>query len=113
MIRVGMTIGAAAALVMASMAAPSGQERASGNSRDLPAAVTQAIQSNRPGAEIDKLDVEKEHVPEPVAAAIRTASKGRAIKRIKRSEVQAEIVNENDKARVPNCPRRSMCTKRS
>ena len=27
----------------------------------LPAAVTKAIQQNRPGAEIDKLDVDKEH----------------------------------------------------
>jgi hypothetical protein len=29
--------------------------------RNLPAAVSKAVEDNRPGAEIDKLDVEKEH----------------------------------------------------
>ena len=31
------------------------------NKKNLPAAVAKAIEDNRPGAEIDKLDVEKEH----------------------------------------------------
>jgi hypothetical protein len=31
------------------------------NRKTLPAAITKAIEDNRPGAEIDKLDVEKEH----------------------------------------------------
>jgi hypothetical protein len=103
--------------------------------KNLPAAVSQAIEANRPGAEIDKLDVEKENgiafydiefkagqgemdvaedgtvldiatvidmkdLPEPVAAAIRTAGKGKPIKQLERSEVRAEIVKEGGKARI-------------
>jgi hypothetical protein len=135
MTHVSMTAGTAVALVMATMAGAAQDGGGSGKSRPLPAAVSQAIQDNRPGAEIDKLDVEREHgisfydiefradqgemdvaedgtvldiatvidmkdVPENVAAAFRTASKGRAIKRIERSEVRAEIVSENGKGRV-------------
>jgi len=37
------------------------QKALSTNKKNLPMAVTKAIQDNRPGAEIDKLDVEKEH----------------------------------------------------
>jgi hypothetical protein len=138
--RAGTIVGTAVAAVMAAMAGAAAQEKGgSGSSRNLPAAVSEAIHSNRPGAEIDKLDVEKEHgvsfydiefkadqgemdvaedgtvldiatvidmkdVPEAAAAAIRTASKGRAIKRIERSEVRAEIVSENGKGRVSKLP---------
>jgi hypothetical protein len=135
MTRASVTVGAAVALLTAAIAGAGQGSRESERSRNLPAAVSQAIQNNRPGAEIDKLDVDKEHgisfydiefkadqgemdvaedgtvldiatviemndVPEAAAAAIRTASKGRAIKRIERSEVRAEIVNENGKGRV-------------
>ena len=37
------------------------QKTPSTNKKNLPAAVSKAIEDNRPGAEIDKLDVEKEH----------------------------------------------------
>jgi hypothetical protein len=39
-------------------------------------------------------------LPEPVAAAIRTAGKGKTIKQLERSEVRAEIVKEGDKAKI-------------
>jgi hypothetical protein len=132
--RARVIMGTAGIVVVAAIAA--GQEGGGRDKfRNLPAAVTQAIQSNRPGAEIDKLDVEKEHgisfydlefkadqgemdvaedgtvldiatviemkdVPDVVAAAFKASCKGRAIKRIERSEVRAEIVNENGKGRV-------------
>ena len=111
------------------------QVQKASRSRNLPAAVSKAIQDNRPGAEIDKLTLEKENgitfydfefkadqgemdvaedgtvldiatviqmkdVPEPAAAAITNAAKGRTIKRIERSEVRAEIVKEGGKARI-------------
>jgi hypothetical protein len=118
---------------------PHGEAAAQGKSgqsrKSLPKAVSQAIEANRPGAEIDKLDVEKENgitfydlefkagqgemdvaedgtvldiatiiemkdLPEPVAAAIRTAGKGKTIKQLERSEVRAEIVKEGGKARI-------------
>jgi hypothetical protein len=135
MSRASMALGTVT-LALAAAAAGTAQETgASGKLKNLPAAVSQAIHDNRPGAEIDKLDVDKEHgisfydiefkadqgemdvaedgtvldvatvielkdVPEVVATAFKNASKGRAIKRIERSEVRAEIVNENGKGRV-------------
>jgi hypothetical protein len=134
MTRASVTVGAAVALLIADMAG-AGQGSRDRERSSLPAAVSQAIQDNRPGAEIDKLDVEREHgiafydiefkadqgemdvaedgtvldiatvidmkdVPEVVAAAFRTRSKGRTITRIERSEVRAEIVSENGKGRV-------------
>jgi hypothetical protein len=120
----------------ASAAGAAAQDKAgSKDKKNLPAAVSKAIQENRPGAEIDKLDVEKDSgiafydvefkagqgemdiaedgtvldiatvidmkdLPEPVAAAIRTAAKGKPIKQLERSEVRAEIVKEGGKARI-------------
>jgi hypothetical protein len=120
----------------ASAAEAGAQDKARSKDRkNLPAAVSKAIQENRPGAEIDKLDVEKDSgiafydvefkagqgemdiaedgtvldiatvidmkdLPEPVAAAIRTAAKGKPIKQLERSEVRAEIVKEGGKARI-------------
>lgn len=124
-----------ALVTAASMAAAVGQARGEGQNTKLPAAVSKAIQDNRPGAEIDKVTVEKESgitfydfefkadqgemdvaddgtvldiatvidmkdVPEPAATAIRTAAKGRAIKRVERSEVRSEIVKEGRKGRL-------------
>jgi hypothetical protein len=136
MARWEIVVRLALALMMGGTARAVAQEGGeSGKSRRLPAPVSQAIQTNRPGAEIDKLDVETEHgisfydiefkadqgemdiaedgtvldvgtvidmkdVPEPVAAAIRAASKGRAIKRVERSEVRAEIIKEHGQPRV-------------
>jgi hypothetical protein len=135
MTRSSVIVGAVVALLVAAMTGAAQENDGSDRFKRLPPAVSQAIQDNRPGAEIDKLDVEKEHgiafydiefkadqgemdvaedgtvldtatvidmkdVPEVVAAAFRTASKGRAITRIERSEVRAEIVNENGKGRV-------------
>jgi hypothetical protein len=126
-----MAFVASASIPGAAAQAKSGSK----NKQALPAAVSQAIQENRPGAEIDKLDVEKENgisfydiefkagqgemdvaedgtvldiatviemkdVPEAVAAAIRAAAKGKAIKQLERSEVRAEIVKEGGKARI-------------
>jgi len=103
--------------------------------RKLPEAVTQALRENRPGAEIDKLSVEKENgivfydfefkgnqgemdvaedgtvldvatiiemkdVPDIVAAAIRSAGRGKTIKQLSRSEVRAEIVKQGGKGVV-------------
>jgi hypothetical protein len=129
-------VGFTAALVAsASMAGAAAQAKNADKSRNLPAAVSKAIQDNRPGAEIDKVTVEKENgilfydfefkadqgemdvaedgtvldiatviqmkdVPEAAAAAITKAAKGRAMKRIERSEVRAEIVKEAGKARI-------------
>jgi len=129
-------VGLTAALVAsASMAGAAPQATNANRSRNLPAAVSKAIQDNRPGVEIDKLTVEKENgitfydfefkadqgemdvaedgtvldiatviqmkdVPEAAAAAITNAAKGRAIKRIERSEVRAEIVKEGGKGRI-------------
>ena len=111
------------------------EKQRSQNGKNLPAAVSQAIEANRPGAAIDKLDVEKENgiafydiefkggqgemdvaedgtildiatviemkdLPEPVAAAIRTAAKGKPIKQLERCEVRAEIVKGGGKARI-------------
>jgi hypothetical protein len=104
-------------------------------SRDLPPAVANALQLNRPGAEVDKLTIEKEHgltvydfefkanqgemdvvddgtvldvatvvemkdLPAAVATTIRNAAKNRPIKQLTRSEIRAEIVNEQGKGRV-------------
>jgi 6-phosphogluconolactonase (cycloisomerase 2 family) len=122
-------------LPAAATGAPSREQGRAKQQKPLPPAVSKAIEQNRPGAEIDKLDVEKEHgiafydvefrnqqgemdiaedgtvldiatviemkdLPEPVAAAIKRAGKGKAIKQLTRSEVRAEIVNEKGKARV-------------
>lgn len=137
MARMGLplqSVGLAAALV-ASVAMVAMVGAAPQGKRNIPPAVSKAIQDNRPGAEIDKLTVEKENgiafydfefkadqgemdvaedgtvldiatviqmtdVPEAAAAAIRNAAKGRAIKRVERSEVRAEIVKEGGKGRI-------------
>ena len=52
-----LTIGAAAVLVAAGTANPCAAQDAS----SLPAAVKQAIHANKPGADIDKLEIEKEN----------------------------------------------------
>jgi len=123
-----------ALVTAASMAAAVGQGKRGGQTK-LPAAVSKAVQDNRPGAEIDKVTVERESgitfydfefkadqgemdvaedgtvldiatvidmkdVPEPAAAALRTAAKGRAIKRVERSEVRSEIVKEGRNGRI-------------
>jgi hypothetical protein len=44
--------------------------------------------------------IELKNVPEVVAAAIRTAAKGKSIKQLTRSEVRAEIVKEGGKGRI-------------
>lgn len=44
--------------------------------------------------------IDMKDVPEVVAATIRTAARGKTIKRIERSEVRAEIVKEGGKGRV-------------
>lgn len=53
----------AVALAAASLAAsvPSAQSKSNTGKYKIPAAVSQAVQANRPGAEIDKLTVEKEN----------------------------------------------------
>ena len=127
--------GLVALIVASAPLAGAAQTKTVKRSKNVPAAVSKAVQDNRPGAEVDKLTVEKEHgialydfefkaeqgemdvaedgtvldiatvitmsdVPEAAAAAITKAAKGRAIKRVERSEVRAEIVQEGGKARV-------------
>jgi hypothetical protein len=126
-----LTVGTAVILV-AGVAAAQGAKH---QPAQIPEPVKQAIQANKPGAEIDKLEVEKESgitlydiefkdgkgeievaadgtvmdvtdivdakdVPEPAAAAIKTAAKGQAVKQFERSEVRAEIVKDGGKGRV-------------
>ena len=112
-----VTIGVAAVLVAAVATAQSAKQEAP----PLPAAVRQAVQVNKPDAQIDKLEIEKESGinlydiefkagqgeievaedgPEAATAAIRTAAKGQAIKQFERSEVRAEIVKDGSTGRI-------------
>ena len=126
-----LTVGATVMLVAGVVAA----QDAKPEPAQIPEPVKQAIQANKPGAQIDKLEVEKESgitlydiefkdgkgeievaadgtvmdvtdivdakdVPEPAAAAIRTAAKGQAVKQFERSEVRAEIVKNGGKGRI-------------
>ena len=130
-IGIALAIVAAAAVAGAVPQGKSGSKKA----KDLPQAVNQAVQDNKPGADIEKLEVEKESgitlydiefkagqgeievaedgtvmdvttiidmkdLPEAAAAAIKTASKGRTIKQVEKSEVRAEIVKEGGKGRI-------------
>ena len=53
------------------------------------------------GTVMDVTDiVDAKDVPEPAAAAIKTAAKGQAVKQFERSEVRAEIVKDAGKGRV-------------
>ena len=57
-----VTLAVATAVALVTLAPGAAQEKAaSKNKKNLPAAVRKAVDDNRPGAEIDKLDVEKEH----------------------------------------------------
>jgi hypothetical protein len=57
-----VTLAVATAVALVTLAAGAAQEKAaSKNKKNLPAAVSKAVDDNRPGAEIEKLDVEREH----------------------------------------------------
>jgi hypothetical protein len=57
------TVGVAAAMLVAAASVRTAAQGKSGGagSASLPAAVSRAISDNKPGAEIDKLEIEKEH----------------------------------------------------